>query len=188
MSFERAYKIVLRSEGGYVNDKADRGGATMMGVTQQTYDGYRAKHRLPKKPVKGIQHSEVEEIYRSGYWNPCKCDQLPPKLAILLFDYAINSGPARACKALQVVLGFQGKDVDGALGQKSFAAIAKWKDEALCDALLEYRADFYRRIIKGDPTQRRFERGWMNRIEHLRKVCHYLDKLPLPDLLKVVFG
>lgn len=188
MSFEKAYKIILANEGGYADVKGDRGGATMMGIIQVTYDGYRAKHGLPKQAVRNIQKSEVEDIYRAQYWNPCKCDQLPVKTAIALVDYAVNSGPARACKALQICLGFIGPNVDGKLGQQSFAAVLKWKDEALAEALLEYRKDFFRRIIKNDPSQRRFEAGWMNRIENMRKALYLIDKVTIQEVILRVYG
>lgn len=188
MSFEKAFKIILSNEGGFSDVAGDRGGATMMGIIQVTYDAYRAKHGLPKQAVRNIQKSEVEDIYRMQYWNPCKCDQLPLKTAIALVDYAVNSGVGRACKALQVCLGFQGRDIDGILGRKSFAAVAKWKDEALAETLLEYRRDFFRRIIKNDPSQRKFEGGWMNRIENMRKCLYLIDKISIQEVITRVYG
>lgn len=188
MNFEKAFKIILANERGFAHVAGDRGGATMMGIIQVTYDGYRAKHGLPKQPVRNIQKSEVEDIYRAQYWNPCKCDQLPLKTAIALVDYAVNSGVGRACKALQVCLGFSGKEVDGLLGKKTFSAISGWKDQPLAEALLEYRKHFFERIIVRDPSQRKFEGGWMNRIENMRKCVYLIDKITIQEVIARVYG
>lgn len=43
--FEPALKAVLVHEGGFSNHPADTGGATMKGVTQRVYDGFRKRRR-----------------------------------------------------------------------------------------------------------------------------------------------
>ena len=49
----------------------------MKGVTQRVYDAYRASHGLPTQTVANISDAEVSDIYRSEYWAPVCCDQLP---------------------------------------------------------------------------------------------------------------
>ena len=39
-NFERCLALVLRSEGGYVNNPADPGGMTNLGVTKNTYEAW----------------------------------------------------------------------------------------------------------------------------------------------------
>ena len=47
ITFQRILPYLLQDEGGYVNDPADRGGATNKGVIQRTYDAYRKGKGMP---------------------------------------------------------------------------------------------------------------------------------------------
>lgn len=42
-NFEKALEFLFPSEGGYVNNKKDRGGPTNMGITQTTLNSYRKR-------------------------------------------------------------------------------------------------------------------------------------------------
>ena len=69
--FAQALPVILKHEGGYVTDPVDRGGATNFGVTQATYDAWRASVREKVRPVKEITTDEVEA--RPGRNDPCPC-------------------------------------------------------------------------------------------------------------------
>jgi lysozyme family protein len=78
----------------------DRGGRTGRGgITHATYDAYRARKGLPKQDVWRISDQEIAEIYKKEYWDPVHGDQLKTGVDLAVFDYAINSGPAKAYKA-----------------------------------------------------------------------------------------
>ena len=47
--FETALLFVLKWEGGYVNNKYDKGGATNYGITQNTYNNWLMSQKLPSK-------------------------------------------------------------------------------------------------------------------------------------------
>ena len=95
-AFETALRTILRVEGGYTNDPRDRGGPTLWGVTQATYDRWRGMQGLPPAPVAQMREEEMREIYRRLYWDPIakwwaeKQDR--PGVALYLFDAAINHG------------------------------------------------------------------------------------------------
>jgi lysozyme family protein len=99
--FDHALALVLKHEGGWSNHKADPGGATMRGITQRTYDTYRRGQGLPKQTVRDIATDELRDIYKSMYWDVIQADKLPPALALVAFDCAVNQGPARALEFLQ---------------------------------------------------------------------------------------
>ena len=162
MSFDSALSFVLAKEGGFVNDPADPGGATNKGVTQLTYDGYRAKNRLPKRDVRQIQNTEVRDIYRS-IWDSLKCDLLPAKTAEVLFDFAVNSGVSRAAKKLQALVGLK---EDGLIGTQSINVLKHHVDTELASKLLDAREAYYHSIALG-PKQK-FLNGWLNRLTDLR--------------------
>lgn len=170
MSFEKALHFVLLREGGYANHPKDRGGATNKGVTQATYDSWRASRNALARDVREIEDVEVAAIYRTRYWQPAGCDKLPEKLAIVHFDAAVNHGVKRAIKLLQSICG---AGQDGMLGEETWRAIAEILKRKTLDHLvsnyLSERSDFFDLIVKSDPGQSVFLRGWKNRIAALRE-------------------
>jgi len=97
--FDRALGFVLTWEGGYSDHPQDPGGATYKGVTQRTYNGYRAKYGLEPRPVQSMSDSELRAIYwtywqDSGALGASKAGR--PGLALLMFDHGVNAGPSRA--------------------------------------------------------------------------------------------
>lgn len=141
--FDIAFRIVLEEEGGYSDHKNDRGGATNYGVTQKTYDHWRKTQKLEPRAVREITRDEVKAIYYV-YWKESKAPTLPLASAIAVFDMAINSGAARAAKYWAT----SGGDLD---------------------RFFKLREDFYRGIVAKDSTQKVFLKGWLNRLNRLRK-------------------
>ncbi|MBI4046798.1 MAG: glycoside hydrolase family 108 protein, partial [Devosia nanyangense] len=107
----------LTYEGGWSDHPADPGGATMKGITLAVYRRYRPG--ATKANLRGISSAEVERIYREGYWNPVRGDDLVRGLDLTVFDYGVNSGPVRSIKALQQVVGV---GVDGIMGPATILA------------------------------------------------------------------
>lgn len=159
-NYKECLAAVLKYEGGYVNHPKDPGGATMKGVTQGTYNAWRKQQGLPSRPVKQIEQSEIEAIYRNGYWDVVKGDELPSGLDLAVFDYAVNSGPGRAIRHLQAVLGVP---QTGSMNQATLEAAKKnsgaWAQ--LCDK----RLGFLKRL----GTWTTFGKGWGARVADVRK-------------------
>lgn len=101
MTFEAALQIVLEFEGGLVNHPDDPGGLTNYGITQAVYDKYRVDNGLGKQSVEFISEHEMSGIYRLNYWIAAGCEQLPPHMALIVFDSAVNHGVGRAREWLQ---------------------------------------------------------------------------------------
>lgn len=86
-----------KQEGGNTDTPGDPGGRTGRGgITHATYDAYRSSKGLPTQDVFKISDEEIADIYAIHYWNPIYGDRLPAGQDLALFDYAINSGPAKA--------------------------------------------------------------------------------------------
>lgn len=154
---------VLVHEGGYANNPADPGGATMSGVTQRTFDGYL---RLGKasRPVRTITSTELGEIYRRQYWAAVKGDELPEGIDYVLFDGAVNSGPAQSIKWLQRALGVR---VDGVLGEATIDAVEAHPDhDLLIAAVLDRRMKFLRALKHWSE----FRTGWTRRVDEVRRI------------------
>lgn len=104
-NFERALAVVLEFEGGFVNHPRDPGGATNKGITLATYRRY--KRNATVADLKRIPKSMVRRIYRDGYWNKVKADDLAAGVDLVTFDYGVNSGPSAARRSLMKSIGNQ---------------------------------------------------------------------------------
>lgn len=160
MDFELALAFVIDQEGGYSHRSDDP--ETNFGITRRTARvyGYRGSMR-------NIRMELVRRIYRQGYWDRCRCEDLPyHPLRLVVFDAAVNSGPGQSLKWLQAELGIT---VDGVIGPLTLAAVTALDApalERLALALIERRLAFLRGLSKW----RTFGRGWSNRIAALREV------------------
>lgn len=165
-NFAAALPFILRWEGGYVNHPADHGGATNKGVTQRVYDDWRARQGRPARDVKLLEETELQAIYESGYWIPPRCDLLSDPLDLVHFDTAVNAGPKRAVRFLQRAVGC---GVDGDFGQQTQDAVGECDVATAVAAYCDAREAFYRDIVARKPDQAVFLKGWLNRLNALRK-------------------
>ena len=158
-NFDKALKLVLEHEGGWVNHPRDPGGETNKGVTKAVYDAYRRMNGKSIQSVQFVTNDELQAIYRFQYWDKVQGDHLPSGLDYAVFDFAVNSGVSRASKYLQAVVGVS---QDGQIGVKTIAAIkdAKSTINALCDR----RMSFLRNL----GTFMAFGRGWTRRVQGVR--------------------
>ena len=165
--FQYCLSIVIGNEGGYVDHPNDKGGATNYGVTQAVFSRYLSSIGMSERPVSSIRRSEVEAIYHQ-YWKDACCARLPDGLDLIVYDMAINSGAGRAIKTLQKTLGV---DVDGICGRQTLDAlheeIVAGGVMDVCHEYLEYRREFYYKLVERDASQKVFLKGWLNRLQHL---------------------
>lgn len=169
-NFPKALAFVLRWEGKLSDDPIDRGGRTAYGLTQRTFDSWLAERNAhPGRDVWTITPQEVSAIYEERYWDTCKCDQLPDKIDLCVFDASVNHGPR---KSIQFLQGAAGVVDDGVLGPQTMRAIDQDKSagrlEYLLVGMLKAREQLYAAIVDNDPKQSRFLKGWLNRLNSLR--------------------
>ncbi|MVA23225.1 glycosyl hydrolase 108 family protein [Agrobacterium vitis] len=164
--FKRSVAQVLGSEGGYSNrsKKDDPGGATNLGVTQAVYDVYRRSIGAKPQSVKFLVRAEAENIYRGRYWALVKADQLPAGVSYVVFDGAVNSGPAQSAKWLQRALGVPD---DGLVGPATIAAAkAHTNHDALIANMIRQRLAFMKTLSNWEANKN----GWANRLKHVLDV------------------
>lgn len=170
---EDMISTILAHEGGYVNDPADRGGATNFGVTQLTYSKWLGR-AASIADVKAMDVETAKEIYRANYYYKPRINGLPQDVQPLAFDCAINHGPIRAMKFIQSVVnlaGFGVITVDGICGPETMRKVQQAFDEMgnyFVNAVVDERVNFYEAIIERDPSQARFRNGWLKRAESFR--------------------
>lgn len=159
-SFPQALAYVLVSEGGFVNDPLDPGGATNHGITQHEYDSWRAALNEELQSVTLITDDEVAAIYKARYWNAVSGDQLPAGVDYCVFDFAVNSGPIRAIRYLQQAAG---ADVDGVLGHLTLAAVWAADPKKLIGDISTGRLNYLEEL----KTFGHFGHGWTERVDEV---------------------
>jgi len=169
-----AAKHILAVEGGYVNNKADPGGATNFGVTQRTLGIARKTIACLPEDVKDLTEEQALLVYEALYWKPAKCDKLPHPIDLVVFDGAVNCGARTGVKFLQNALNLFGAGlaVDGIIGKKTLEALRSVRNvHGLCAVVLWVRALYYLSLANAKPTMRAFLRGWLNRLALLWQRC-----------------
>lgn len=163
----RALKFVSKWEGGYVNHPDDPGGATNFGITQAVYAAYLREQGLRPVSVRHIGAKHVEEIYRTRYWDKCRCGELPAPVDLVVFDTAVNCGTRRAARWLQEACS---ETVDGVVGPKTLEAVMKEDHSRTARGVCNLREAHYLRLARS-PRFEVFLKGWMNRLRDLKRTA-----------------
>lgn len=101
----------------------------------------------PHEDIRNLTEERAKEIYwadKPEGWQPNDCEDLPFPLGEVFFNACVNCGPARARKLLE----------------ESGRNAAHF---------LDAQAAFYRRLVAARPKSQKYLKGWLNRIEGLRK-------------------
>ena len=188
-SIDNLIPFILKWEGGFVNDPTDRGGATNKGVTLATYEAYCKRNGYPRPTVeqlKNIQDAHWREIVKTMYWDKWHADDInSQKVANILVDWVWASG-IHGIKKPQALLGVK---ADGIVGDKTLSAVNFADPEELFGAIYQERVNFINAIVARSIaayekkigrkatekellkyTQKRFEKGWLNRLLDIKKL------------------
>ncbi|MCW0235222.1 MAG: hypothetical protein OJJ21_16595 [Ferrovibrio sp.] len=159
-NFARALSLVLKHEGGWSDHPADPGGATMKGVTLANFRRY-VKPNATKADLKAITDEQIATVYRRFYWDAVAGAELPDGVDYAVFDFAVNSGPSRAAKYLQAVVGVT---QDGKIGPATVKASRQMAQASIIHKLCDDRLAFLKRLSTW-PT---FGKGWERRVKEVR--------------------
>lgn len=159
---------LLKHEGGFVNDPADRGGATNKGVTIDVWRRYGydkdGDGDVDVNDLRLIDRKDVYFISKTLYWDKVYGDYIGSQsVAEFLFDWAYNSGPSVPIRKLQHILGPEVVN-DGIMGRKTLKALNCANDEYIFDQLKKSRENFFHAIVRSRPANKKFLNGWLNRL------------------------
>ena len=163
-NFDASFARIIKSEGGYVNDPSDRGGETNLGVTIGAWGAYLNRAIQPGE-MKLLTQDTVKPFYRSMYWDKVKGDDLPVGVDYAVFDFAVNAGVSRAAKFLQRAVGAVD---DGVIGSGTLGQVAKIDPSKLLDNFANQKQRFYNGLVTNDPSQQKFLKGWLARVDHVQ--------------------
>ena len=175
-TFETVLPHLFRYEGGFVNDSRDPGKATNMGITHKTLAKWRGVRvsELPVSEVINLTKDEAIAIYKARYWDSVRGDELPPALAFVLFDFAVNSGPVRAVKELQKIIG---TTADGIIGGMTIRAAKRFDVATLNEKLNDARIVWMKRSKHREtkqPLWPTYKNGWTKRVNSVRDFSRQL--------------
>lgn len=159
---------IIETEGGFVNDEDDAGGATKFGITKATLSAWRG-HPVTDRDVELLERPEAVEIYMD-WWvkKPRFNDIVDYKLMLLVVDAAVHSGQSRAAKWLQTVAGVT---ADGVIGPVTLRTVNAMDPTYLRKRFLAERLKFIGKLITVKPSQSKFAAGWSNRLANLMVEC-----------------
>jgi lysozyme family protein len=148
VSFDKAFSLIIENEGGWSNHPSDPGGLTKWGITEKSY---------PNLDLMTLTLEQAKAIYKRDYWDAIKGDYLPPMIATLVFDSAVNQGVYRATKLMQHALRVS---IDGIIGKNTIAAAQNADPYEFAVLFGAERALHYASLDTFDV----FGRGWMRRL------------------------
>jgi len=194
MQFADALNIVLSHEGGYANVTGDRGGETYRGISRVNWPNWPGWQIVDQnKPLKNnqvIKNTLLENLvsifYKIQFWDAIEADKLPSSIRPLAFDFAVNSGTKTAITSLQKVLvDTTGKKIliDGRIGPQTIALANQVQPKLLFDNYKQARLEFYSKIVENNPGQKKFLKGWLNRLNSFQYTAVITTGLVLFSLL-----
>ncbi len=149
-TFDDAFANTIGLEGGFVDNPADPGGATMHGVTESV-----ARKWGYTGPMQDLPLETAKQIAKQEYWDPYQCDKLVPLIAVQVFDAAYNGGDV--VRWLQQA---SGATVDGVLGPKTITAVNLTNPYVMVMRFLALRLEYLTSL----EIWSNFGRGWSRRI------------------------
>ena len=172
-SMERFYRGAIDNsmqyEGGYSDDNIDRGGVTNYGISEKTGLSPDQIRKLSKEDAANMHYNDVIPMVRER-WGDNGSAAIGAKMA----DIQMNMGYKGSVNVMQDALNRLGENisVDGgwsAGGETDKAykqAIANVGEDEFMAALQEAQLSRYEGIVKNDPSQERFLKGWSARSEY----------------------
>lgn len=153
-------EMVLDHEGGFIDHPADKGGPTNLGISTRTY---------PDEDIEGMTRERAKFLLKRDFWDELDADNLPPKIAASLVDFAVNSSSARAVRWFQRAMGRRRDDTTGKMDDRTLREmrilVHETSDAEVSLLLNRYRKRMQHGTVTLDPSQGEFIDGWLNRTD-----------------------
>lgn len=160
--FIRAFERTMANEGGYKlhTVPGDRGGMTYAGIARRYHPGWPGWLQLDAGAVPAT--TLVRDFYRAEFWDKLRGDLMQhQRIAESIYDFGVNADWRVAAKLAQVVVGVT---PDGAIGERTLAALNAADPSTFCLAFALAKMRRYAEIVNRDRSQGKFLLGWLNRV------------------------
>lgn len=166
--FEDYLKVIFKHEGGLVDNPADPGGPTNMGISLMFLKGLPLSIAdidhdgdIDGDDIRKLTKEEAGELYRKYFWDKMNLAYIQDEsLKLHLFDMGVNAGNKTAVKLLQNILIVP---ADGILGKTTANAVNNYDGDLLAD-YIRIRKEYYMLLVKNKPSLKIFLKGWLYRV------------------------
>lgn len=159
--------FIMARRKGIAKDPADRGGATLAGVTIGTYKDYCRRTGRPvptDNSLLNLTYAEWLDILKTMFWDRWQADGIKDRrVAHMLVDWVWTSG-SYGITLPQKMLGVK---ADGIVGPKTLAAVNSRNPSSLIELIKRERISYIDRICASRPANLRFRSGWLRRINSI---------------------
>jgi lysozyme family protein len=174
-SFEEAQKFIKSAEGGYTQNKKDRGNyikkngkkiliGTNHGISAPVLQEWMGKEPTKEDMMK-LTYEEALKIYRKNYWDAHNLSEYQDQLvATMIYDGCVNQGPTATKEIIKKSAENQGLLIDNPYNKKDIEEINKLDQKILFDDIKEIRKGKYKNADEADE----FLKGWLNRLDGLK--------------------
>ncbi len=187
-NFAEAYKKLIAHEGGYVNDKDDKGGETYKGIARRfnpnwegwtIIDLYKSRNDLKSLDKDTRLDKYVQDFYKKEYWDYFRLDTIPDPVAYEIFECAVNTGKSRATTFIQITVNVLNKNntlypditVDGKFGDGTYNALLKaigsHGSRIVYNILNILQGSFYIELMLKNPVYEKYI-GWFSRVDIIK--------------------
>ena len=172
--FDAALAHIIEMEGGWTNDPHDPGGPTNLGITLGVFAAWKnatltdTNRESLIDELKRLDAASARPIYYKRYWVPSRAAELPPQIALIHFDAAVNHGVANAARMLQQALSVAD---DGEIGPETLSAA---RTRSIEETVRRY-ADIRRARYRSLSHFWRFGRGWLRRVDRTLVAAQRID-------------
>ncbi|MEA5259469.1 glycosyl hydrolase 108 family protein [Arcicella aquatica] len=181
--FDLFFPHLMKAEGLYfVIIQYDKGGATKFGITLYTYLMWCNQTKVVwigcDKDKNGVLNAndlrvttlnDVRPIYQKQYWDTYHLSEVDNQaIAEITSDLIVNCGPGVKNKHIKAIQTYLKLKPDGVMGTKTIEKINKTNANRLYHFIYQYREKHYLKI--GVGKQKKFLKGWLNRISTLKQI------------------
>jgi lysozyme family protein len=156
-NFADSISIVLKHEGGYVNNPADPGGETKFGISKAAH---------PEVDIAILTEEKAKDIYRTKYWEPNKLGELTnQKIANAVLDAIVNHGKGAFIVQKALIASGYELNADNAIGPITRYALNSVNEKIFLKNYVATRKAYYDALIDKDPALQVFKKGWYKRAD-----------------------